>query len=1352
MENKTTGAPVENTPSQTLFRFVSLRSPQLSDDTKNDKRFITIPNELKSDDAFYVPVINGTGSKQRLLQTCAANYANTIACISSDPNKPNSLNSFKRSNRDYYTFGTWLAKNKNTCTYQEFMAQRAVLTDLNVIPIGPNLIDLWNNLIYQVVTQKDFYIKEVVMQQLLVQQAMYVSNEETMKKILGAKIVLPKELMMDEKSLPTSNVASRTAAEEPQQTPPSEEMKKQQLISTAKVKLAKYESLRKSLSGLERKYRAEYQNAYKNREQEYQREIAPIIEQYNADVKANRERYCEIRKPDVQYDPTDPCQQVPMVPEPILPPFDFNFRSEIEPELLLRALNPDDLDALLDILGFDFSKESGKERLAEAGESSLDSLLDGRNTFAEISSLMNEAFEKSNKSIIQNTEADEEVYTSIGGVVVPMARTISVPFTYQICPKDIYKGYTFDMSLTVPDSSWEVQYVSYILTPKNGSPSITGDYYVKSRSGNTIFLNDLCMPGLDLYTVQDASLRVNIIFTNGKKSGPYIPKLQARSCLSDNFWLEIEEEEPIVIDEDNTFIPSGFGFKQIGIADYLKVEQTTHAYVEGEVAHIENIMAREYREKSTRKLRRSENTTTKSTDKEREQLSDTTTANRFEMQSEVAKMMQESSDNNTQFGINANYDGGAYNINTSLGLGNAHHSSKDESTRQAVSQAQDVTSRAMDRIVTKVHEERIEKIIDEFEENNKHGFDNTKGDKHVVGVYRWVDKLMKNQIYNYGKRMMFEFMIPEPARLHILGKGQSKLVKPEDPRTSLTMTMANYTALANDTVFNFWAGKYNITSIKKLDSTIYISHSFSEKSIASDNEYGNGRWAGLYHNNEFKIPENYEAIFVKGNVAGGGGVLFNGAKTYPAGSMYICGQSVPDKVNLLLDSIRDKITISYNSWDMKGVTGSLVATCRLTQEAQTQWQQEAFNAIIQAYEQALAEYNNKLSEELNKAVEIKGSNPNFYRKIENTILRKNCISYMADRAYGSTHGYGLSGLTEGNSFQDYETKLDKKLDRYTAFVKFMEQAFEWENLSYYLYPYYWGNKQNWEVLYQAEDTDPLFGAFLQSGMARVIATVRPGFEDAVQFYLATGKIWNGGEVPVIGDELYLSIVDEMKEPKGVKQGKAWITRLPTTLNILQAESIGLKVAHALPFTNENPDDFEVPGEVITQSNFLKDNSLLGTKSSIKQIQFSLEELDGTTSYKTISDLDNVGEFPRKYYCMGQTIEIVRDARWAKTDSVMKIYDSLANGLSEIDGIEAFANNENGVTIRVDIDKIKNFKFIKPPHSESYDTLSFTTDGISYIKFANDYFTGSSNRLFDKDRNPISSQEYMNNMPLSKFLI
>ena len=38
--------------------------------------------------------------------------------------------------------------------------------------------------------------------------------------------------------------------------------------------------------------------------------------------------------------------------------------------------------------------------------------------------------------------------------------------------------------------------------------------------------------------------------------------------------------------------------------------------------------------------------------------------------------------------------------------------------------------------------------------------------RNLTGVYRWVDKYYEAQIYNYGKRMMFEFIIPEPAAFY----------------------------------------------------------------------------------------------------------------------------------------------------------------------------------------------------------------------------------------------------------------------------------------------------------------------------------------------------------------------------------------------------------------------------------------------------------------------------------------------------------------------------------------------------------------------------------------------------------
>ena len=74
----------------------------------------------------------------------------------------------------------------------------------------------------------------------------------------------------------------------------------------------------------------------------------------------------------------------------------------------------------------------------------------------------------------------------------------------------------------------------------------------------------------------------------------------------------------------------------------------------------------------------------------------------------------------------------------------------------------------------------------------------------------------------------------------------------------------------------------------------------------------------------------------------------------------------------------------------------VVVNCELTKSAIYEWRLKTFNAIISAYEEAKAAYEEKMAEQEALGVQIKDSNPLFYRDIENTILRKNCISYLED--------------------------------------------------------------------------------------------------------------------------------------------------------------------------------------------------------------------------------------------------------------------------------------------------------------------------------------------------------------------
>jgi hypothetical protein len=126
-----------------------------------------------------------------------------------------------------------------------------------------------------------------------------------------------------------------------------------------------------------------------------------------------------------------------------------------------------------------------------------------------------------------------------------------------------------------------------------------------------------------------------------------------------------------------------------------------------------------------------------------------------------------------------------------------------------------------------------------------------------------------------------------------------------------------------------------------------------------------------------------------------------------------------------------------------------------------------------------------------------------------------------------------------------------------AMVAFFERAFEWENMMYVYYPYFWGRRAKWGELILIQDIDPQFQAFLKAGAARVVIPVRPGFEAALAHYQETGDIWMGEEIPDMFSDFYVSIIQEIKA-RNFAPGKEilvseWDVKLPTTLVMLKED-------------------------------------------------------------------------------------------------------------------------------------------------------------------------------------------------------
>jgi hypothetical protein len=91
------------------------------------------------------------------------------------------------------------------------------------------------------------------------------------------------------------------------------------------------------------------------------------------------------------------------------------------------------------------------------------------------------------------------------------------------------------------------------------------------------------------------------------------------------------------------------------------------------------------------------------------------------------------------------------------------------------------------------------------------------------------------------------------------------------------------------------------------------------------------------------------------------------------------------------------------------------------------------------------------------------------------------------------------------------------------FVKFLHQAIEWENVLYFVYPYFWDHPRNHPLKRFLHHPDALHQAFLRGGAARVVLTVRPGFEESFTKLFETGSL--DGE---LGNHPYLTIAQEIR--------------------------------------------------------------------------------------------------------------------------------------------------------------------------------------------------------------------------------
>ena len=623
--------------------------------------------------------------------------------------------------------------------------------------------------------------------------------------------------------------------------------------------------------------------------------------------------------------------------------------------------------------------------------------------------------------------------------------------------------------------------------------------------------------------------------------------------------------------------------KPLGISDYRRVEAIWSKYEPGEIAHIENLLKGEYKDRETRHLRSTEETYTIETVKENEVIRDLQTTERFALQKEASKIVQKDFEAKLDTYVKGNYGAVSFGISGGVSFSQSTTNSQMESSQYA----KDVIDRSINRILERTREERTIKILEEYEEKNIHKLDNVAGTEHVVGVYRWVDKIMHCKLANYGKRLLFEFMVPEPAAFHIFARSRKSIKgvyveKPIHPRVGIANPFAagiiqlNHAHELDITNYKVWASAYGAT-VEPYPQDITIGKAYNTNTSGNNNVSGS--------DNGLKIPDGYYADTSVVIIGRAGGQAWSNTYIQVGNQWYGKGTWGSWIFNQSMNGMIDILPVSWTSYWEDMSAFNVEVHCKATNAKIAEWQLTTFKAIMDAYQKKLDDYTNSVSEAtVSQGIIIEGDNPLINRETERTELRKWCIQLMTENNFFYQFDAMKHDLEPKPTYDNYPYFDNCEAIKEGHVVKFIESLLDWNLMSYFFYPYFYGNRNRWVDIYNTSSIDPLHTSFLQAGFARVVVPVRLGFENIAMQFVETGLInydtnaWlaispeaidasielgqNGlaQNPPAPGDPDY---ADWEASDLNPDNWPTWEVRLPTNLVILQ-ESCPVASDTALP--------------------------------------------------------------------------------------------------------------------------------------------------------------------------------------------
>lgn len=386
----------------------------------------------------------------------------------------------------------------------------------------------------------------------------------------------------------------------------------------------------------------------------------------------------------------------------------------------------------------------------------------------------------------------------------------------------------------------------------------------------------------------------------------------------------------------------------------------------------------------------------------------------------------------------------------------------------------------------------------------------------------------KVDLLRYGLRMTYDIVIPNPGSGLVTKVEQVKALDAliESPFSfPLPLSAITYNSLAADphdiSNYDTLAAQYNASVTAPPDARKYVN---VHKETQEVNNYDHVHFDSL----DFQIDENYYIYqtTVEVNYETNQGetneyLRFLNHESISTGLANLAGQSGVLSIDLEYQYI-------YN------FAINITFICRPKIQYLLDWRLQVWNQLRAA---ALDRFNINLQNYKDQRTQLIAEINNYdaltLRRMEQEEIMKGVLRWLLGPQFylvpfniGALFGPDsndpeVSNVLDPNRLSDTEWM---NVMEHGEFIKYIHNAIEWENVLYFTYPYFWDDNQLWDFKKFLFHPDPTHRTFLRSGAARVVLTIRPGFESSFTQLVETGAF---NTLP--GPHPYVTIAQEIQD-------------------------------------------------------------------------------------------------------------------------------------------------------------------------------------------------------------------------------